>query len=200
MNKWLYTVLLLVAGSAAAETAGLENADCTKMKTYKLRTECLEAQGKTEAQSAKEHGVQDDSPRLLDSVGEGNRSIPSQSAQNEGQKIVPRKNIKDGEMNIFVAQAVIDSAYKEISDCRFKYDTYWETDPDKVRPCLREVLSTIAPGSDWDTARKFLATPENAKKLSQIELANVMFNIKEMTKHMEYLSYRIKSKNEKVFP
>ena len=103
-------------------------------------------------------------------------------------------------MDIFMAQAVIDSAYKEISDCRFKYDTYWETDPDKVRPCLREVLSTIAPGSDWDTARKFLATPENAKKLSQIELANVMFNIKEMTKHMEYLSYRIKSKNEKVFP
>ena len=200
MNKWLYTVLLLVAGSAAAETAGLENADCTKMKTYKLRTECLEAQGKTEAQSAREHGVQDDSPRLLDSVGEGNRSIPSQSAQTEGQKIVPRKNIKDGEMNIFVAQAVIDSAYKEISDCRFKYDTYWETDPDKVRPCLHEVLSTIAPGSDWDAARKFLATPENAKKLSQIELANVMFNIKEMTKHMEYLSYRIKSKNEKVFP
>lgn len=200
MNKWLYTVLLLVAGSAAAETAGLENADCTKMKTYKLRTECLEAQGKTEAQSAREHGVQDDSPRLLDSVGEGNRSIPSQSAQNEGQKIVPRKNIKDGEMNIFVAQAVIDSAYKEISDCRFKYDTYWETDPDKVRPCLHEVLSTIAPGSDWDAARKFLVTPENAKKLSQIELANVMFNIKEMTKHMEYLSYRIKSKNEKVFP
>lgn len=148
MNKWLYTVLLLVAGSAAAETAGLENADCTKMKTYKLRTECLEAQGKTEAQSAREHGVQDDSPRLLDSVGKGNRSIPSQSAQNEGQKIVPRKNIKDGEMNIFVAQAVIDSAYKEISDCRFKYDTYWETDPDKVRPCLHEVLSTIAPGSD----------------------------------------------------
>ena len=48
MNRWLYTVVLLVAGSAAAETAELENADCTKMKTYKLRTECLEAQGKTE--------------------------------------------------------------------------------------------------------------------------------------------------------
>ena len=48
MNKWLYTVLLLVAGSAAAETAGLENADCTQMKTYKLREECLAAQGKTE--------------------------------------------------------------------------------------------------------------------------------------------------------
>ena len=47
MNRWLYTVVLLVAGSAAAETAELENADCTKMKTYKLRTECLEAQGKT---------------------------------------------------------------------------------------------------------------------------------------------------------
>lgn len=48
MNKWLYTVLLLVAGSAAAETAGLENADCTKMKTYKAREACLAAQGKTE--------------------------------------------------------------------------------------------------------------------------------------------------------
>lgn len=200
MRKLLGSALLLIVGAALAENIALENADCTKMKTYKLRTECLAAQGKTEAQSAREHGVLDNSPRLLDSVGEGNGGIPSQSAQNEGQKIVPRKNIKDGEMNIFMAQAVIDSAYKEISDCRFKYDTYWETDPDKVRPCLREVLSTIAPGSDWDAARKFLATPENAKKLSQIELANVMFNIKEMTKHMEYLSYRIKSKNEKVFP
>lgn len=48
MNKWLYTALLLVAGSAAAETAGLENADCTKMKTYKAREACLAAQGKTE--------------------------------------------------------------------------------------------------------------------------------------------------------
>ena len=48
MNKWLYTVLLLVAGSAAAETAGLENADCAQMKTYKERKACLAAQGKTE--------------------------------------------------------------------------------------------------------------------------------------------------------
>lgn len=194
MRKLLGSALLLIVGAALAEIVTLENADCTKMKTYKLRTECLAAQGKTEAQLAKEHGVQDKSPRLLDSAVEEDRSKPSQPA------IVPRKNIKDGDMNIFMAQAVIDSAYKEVSDCRFKYDTYWETDPDKVRPCLREMLSTIAPGSDWDTARKFLATPENAKNLSQIELANVMFNIKEMTKHMEYLSYRIKSKNEKVFP
>ena len=48
MNRWLYTVLLLVAGSAAAETAGLENADCAQMKTYKERKACLAAQGKTE--------------------------------------------------------------------------------------------------------------------------------------------------------
>ena len=48
MNKWLYTALLLVAGSAAAETAELENADCAQMKTYKEREACLAAQGKTE--------------------------------------------------------------------------------------------------------------------------------------------------------
>lgn len=48
MNKWLYTVLLLVAGSAAAETAGLGNADCAQMKTYKAREACLAAQGKME--------------------------------------------------------------------------------------------------------------------------------------------------------
>lgn len=48
MNKWLYTVLLLVAGSAAAETAGLGNTDCAQMKTYKERKACLAAQGKTE--------------------------------------------------------------------------------------------------------------------------------------------------------
>ena len=48
MNKWLYTVLLLGAGSAAAETAGLGNTDCAQMKTYKERKACLAAQGKTE--------------------------------------------------------------------------------------------------------------------------------------------------------
>lgn len=103
-------------------------------------------------------------------------------------------------MNIFKAQAVIDSAYKEVSDCRFKYDIYWETDPDKVRPCLREMLSTIAPGSDWDTARKFVTSPENVKKISQTELAMIAFNMKEMAKHVEYLTYSFKSKNEKIFP
>ena len=193
MNKWLYTVLLLVAGSAA-ETAGLENADCTKMKTYKLRTECLAAQGKTEAQLAKEHGVQDKSPRLLDSAVEEDRSKPSQPA------IVPRKNIKDGDMNIFKAQAVIESSHKEIADCRTSYDVYWESDPEKVRPCLREMLSIVAPGSDLDAARKFITSPENVKKISQTELAMIAFNMKEMAKHVEYLTYRIKSKNEKVFP
>lgn len=194
MNKWLYTVLLLVAGSAAAETAGLENADCTKMKTYKLRTECLEAQGKTEAQLAREHGVQDNSQRLLDSAVEEDRSKPSQPA------IVPRKNIKDGDMNIFKAQAVIESSHKEIADCRTSYDVYWESDPEKVRPCLREMLSIVAPGSDLDAARKFITSPENVKKISQTELAMIAFNMKEMAKHVEYLTYRIKSKNEKVFP
>lgn len=28
----------------------------------------------------------------------------------------------------------------------------------------------------------------------------IAFNMKEMAKHVEYLTYRIKSKNEKVFP
>ena len=190
MNKWLYTVLLLVAGSAAAETAGLENADCTKMKTYKLRTECLAAQGKTEAQLAKEHGVQDKSPRLLDSAVEEDRSKPLPSSSTS----------KDGDMNIFKAQAVIESSHKEIADCRTSYDVYWESDPEKVRPCLREMLSIVAPGSDLDAARKFITSPENVKKISQTELAMIAFNMKEMAKHVEYLTYRIKSKNEKVFP
>ena len=154
----------------------------------------LAAQGKTEAQLAKEHGVQDKSPRLLDSAVEEDRSKPSQPA------IVPRKNIKDGDMNIFKAQAVIESSHKEIADCRTSYDVYWESDPEKVRPCLREMLSIVAPGSDLDAARKFITSPENVKKISQTELAMIAFNMKEMAKHVEYLTYRIKSKNEKVFP
>ena len=194
MRKSLGTALLFIVSVALAENIALENADCTKMKTYKLRTACLEAQGKTEAQSAREHGVQDNSPRLLDSAVEEDRSKPSRPT------IVPRKNIKDGDMNIFKAQAVIESSHKEIADCRSSYDVYWKSDPEKVRPCLREMLSIVAPGSDLDAARKFVTYPEYVKKISQTELAMIAFNMKEMAKHVEYLTYSFKSKNEEIFP
>lgn len=90
MNKWLYTVLLLVAGSAAAETAGLGNADCTKMKTYKLRTECLAKQGKTEDELAREHsGGSDNSPRLLDEVEkiQADRKAEEKLAKQRAEKV-----------------------------------------------------------------------------------------------------------------
>lgn len=68
MRKLLGVALLFIVSAALAENIAIENADCTKMKTYKLRTECLSKQGKTEVDLAKEHGGDDNSPRLLEEV------------------------------------------------------------------------------------------------------------------------------------
>lgn len=68
MRKLLGAALLFIVSAALAENIAIENADCTKMKTYKLRTECLSKQGKTEVDLAKEHGGDDNSPRLLEEV------------------------------------------------------------------------------------------------------------------------------------
>lgn len=68
MRKLLGVTLLLAVGAALAEETGIEKVDCTQMKTYKQRTECLAKQGKTEVDLAKEHGGNDNSPRLLEEV------------------------------------------------------------------------------------------------------------------------------------
>lgn len=48
MKRFILIALLLSMRTVFAEVVNMETADCTKMKTYKLREECLAAQGKTE--------------------------------------------------------------------------------------------------------------------------------------------------------
>lgn len=48
MKYFLGVALFMAANITSADNTELKNADCTQMKTYKLREECLAAQGKTE--------------------------------------------------------------------------------------------------------------------------------------------------------
>ena len=90
MKKIIPFIFLLAASSTFAEGSKVENADCTKMKTYKLRTECLAKQGKTEDELAREHGGgSDNSPRLLDEVEkiQADRKAEEKLAKQRAEKV-----------------------------------------------------------------------------------------------------------------
>lgn len=176
-------ISLMVLGIASISLAegqlvGADEADCTKAKTYAIRQQC-------EAAKAKE----------IELHPQTSRESKNEQITQPQNIIVPSapgnsKNINTEEMNKYKAQAMIKAIRDETSDCRIKFDVYWASNREKVKPCLQRMMDTLQEGGDFEKAHTYLTSLKEGE-LSVAEMKQAIYYIQEIAKDKEYIVYRI---------
>ena len=182
-NKMKNIISLMVLGIASISLAegqlvGADEADCTKAKTYAIRQQC-------EAAKAKE----------IELHPQTSRESKNEQITQPQNIIVPSapgnsKNINTEEMNKYKAQAMIKAIRDETSDCRIKFDVYWASNREKVKPCLQRMMDTLQEGGDFEKAHTYLTSLKEGE-LSVAEMKQAIYYIQEIAKDKEYIVYRI---------
>lgn len=182
-GKMKNVVAIMALGIASVSFAegqliGADEADCTKAKTYSIRQQC-------EAAKAKENELH---PKISrepknEQITQSQNVIASSRPDNS-------KNINTGDMNKYKAQAMIKAIRDETSDCRIKFDVYWASNREKVKPCLQRMMDTLQEGGDFEKAHTYLASLKEGE-LSVAEMKQAIYYIQEIAKDKEYIVYRI---------